>query len=218
MKYENARTAYEAQADNVTVSGVKVTSPISGYVKNRLVSQGEYVTVGQPVATISKNRRLQLRADVSENYFNELKKIRGANFMVSYNNKVYRLEDLHGRLLSFGKAAAESSFYIPITFEFDNIGDFIPGSYVEVYLLTTPQNNVFSIPVTALTEEQGIYFVYLQIAEEEFVKREVGIGESDGKYVRILSGLKEGERVVVKGAYQVKLASSSSVLPEGHSH
>ena len=70
----------------------------------------------------------------------------------------------------------------------------------------------------ALTEEQGIYFVYLQIAEEEFVKREVGIGESDGKNVRILSGLKEGERVVVKGAYQVKLASSSSVLPEGHSH
>lgn len=78
------------------------------------------MTVGQPVATISKNRRLQLRADVSENYFNELKKIRGANFMVSYNNKVYRLEDLHGSLLSFGKAAAESSFYIPITFEFDN--------------------------------------------------------------------------------------------------
>lgn len=33
MKYENARTAYEAQAANVTVSGVKVTSPISGYVK-----------------------------------------------------------------------------------------------------------------------------------------------------------------------------------------
>lgn len=54
MKYENARTAYEAQAANVTVSGVKVTSPISGYVKNRLVSQGEYVTVGQPVATISR--------------------------------------------------------------------------------------------------------------------------------------------------------------------
>lgn len=61
------------------------------------------MTVGQPVATISKNRRLQLRADVSENYFNELKKIRGANFMVSYNNKVYRLEDLHGRLLSLAK-------------------------------------------------------------------------------------------------------------------
>ena len=218
LKYENARTAYEAQATNVTASGVKVTTPISGYIKNRLVNQGEFVSVGQPIATISKNRRLQLRADVSENYFNELGKIRNANFVVSYNNKAYRLADLNGRLLSFGKAADETSFYIPVTFEFDNIGDFIPGSYVEVYLLATPQNNVISIPVSALTEEQGIYFVYLQIGEEEFLKREIAIGESDGKNVRVLSGLSTGDKVVIKGAYQVKLASNSSVLPEGHSH
>lgn len=218
LKYENARTAYEAQATNVTASGVKVTTPISGYIKNRLVNQGEFVSVGQPIATVSKNRRLQLRADVSENYFNELGKIRNANFVVSYNNKAYRLADLNGRLLSFGKAADETSFYIPVTFEFDNIGDFIPGSYVEVYLLATPQNNVISIPVSALTEEQGIYFVYLQIGEEEFLKREIAIGESDGKNVRVLSGLSTDDKVVIKGAYQVKLASNSSVLPEGHSH
>lgn len=218
LKYENARTAYEAQATNVTASGVKVTTPISGYIKNRLVNQGEFVSVGQPIATVSKNRRLQLRADVSENYFNELGKIRNANFVVSYNNKAYRLADLNGRLLSFGKAADETSFYIPVTFEFDNIGDFIPGSYVEVYLLATPQNNVISIPVSALTEEQGIYFVYLQIGEEEFLKREISIGESDGKNVRVLSGLSTGDKVVIKGAYQVKLASNSSVLPKGHSH
>lgn len=218
LKYENARTAYEAQVTNVTASGVKVTTPISGYIKNRLVNQGEFVSVGQPIATVSKNRRLQLRADVSENYFNELGKIRNANFVVSYNNKAYRLADLNGRLLSFGKAADETSFYIPVTFEFDNIGDFIPGSYVEVYLLATPQNNVISIPVSALTEEQGIYFVYLQIGEEEFLKREIAIGESDGKNVRVLSGLSTGDKVVIKGAYQVKLASNSSVLPEGHSH
>ena len=45
MRYENARTVYEAQAANVTVAGVKVTSPISGYVKSRLVGEGEYVSV-----------------------------------------------------------------------------------------------------------------------------------------------------------------------------
>lgn len=99
------------------------------------------MTVGQPVATISRtgdcNCEPMFQKTISMNL-----KIR-ANFMVSYNNKVYRLEDLHGRLLSFGKAAAESSFYIPITFEFDNIGDFIPGSYVEVYLLTTPKITYF---------------------------------------------------------------------------
>lgn len=218
LKYENAKTAYEAQAANVTPSGVKVTTPISGYIKNRLVNQGEFVSVGQPIATVSKNRKLQLRADVAENYFNELRKIRNANFVVSYNNKAYQLSNLNGRLLSFGKVSNQTSFYIPVTFEFDNIGDFIPGSYVEVYLLGTPLNHVISVPVTALTEEQGIYFVYIQTGDEEFIKREIAIGESDGENVRVLSGLTPGDKVVIKGTYQVKLASNSSVLPEGHSH
>ena len=218
MRYENARTVYEAQAANVTVAGVKVTSPISGYVKSRLVGEGEYVSVGQPVAVIAQNKKLQLRADVSENYFNALRKITNANFVMSYNNKVYKLSDLNGRLLSFGKASDKTSFYIPVIFEFDNRGDIIPGSYVEVFLLATPENDVISIPVSALTEEQGLYFVYLQVEEEAFLKREIVVGESDGEKVKVLSGLKEGDKVVIKGAYQVKLAANSSVVPEGHSH
>lgn len=54
--------------------------------------------------------------------------------MVFYNNKVYRLEDFYGCLLFFGKVVVEFFFYILIIFEFDNIGDFIFGFYVEVYL------------------------------------------------------------------------------------
>lgn len=218
MRYENARTVYEAQAADVTVAGVKVTSPFSGYVKSRLVGEGEYVSVGQSVAVIAQNKRLQLRADVSENYFNALRKITNANFVVSYNNKVYKLSDLNGRLLSFGKASDKTSFYIPVIFEFDNRGDIIPGSYVEVFLLATPESDVISIPVSALTEEQGLYFVYLQIGEEEFLKREISVGAGDGEKVKVLSGLKQGDNVVIKGAYQVKLAANLSVVPEGHSH
>ena len=218
MRYENARTVYEAQAANVTVAGVKVTSPISGYVKSRLVGEGEYVSVGQPVAVIAQNKRLQLRADVSENYFNALRKITNANFVVSYNNEVYKLSDLNSRLLSFGKASDKTSFYIPVIFEFDNRGDIIPGSYVEVFLLATPENDVLSIPTSALTEEQGVYFVYIQVGEEEFLKREIVVGASNGEKVRVLSGLKPGDKIVIKGAYQVKLAANSSVVPEGHDH
>ncbi len=218
LRYETAKTAYEAQAANITTSGVRVTSPINGYIKNRLVNQGEYVSVGQPIATVSQNRRLQLRAEVSENYFKVLKSIGSANFQTSYDNEVYKLSDLNGRLLSFGKASGGQSFYIPVTFEFDNIGDIVPGSFVSVYLLSTPQNNVISVPVSAVTEEQGLTFVYLQLDEEGYKKQEVNLGQSNGDRVQVLSGLKPGDKVVTKGVYQVKLAAVSSVMPEGHSH
>ena len=218
LRYETAKTVYQAQAGNMTAAGVSVTAPIAGYIKNRLVAQGEYVSVGQPIATVSQNRRLQLRAEVSENNFKILKSISSANFKPAYDNVVYKLSELNGRLLSFGKASTDQSFYIPVTFEFDNVGDIIPGAYTEVYLLSTLQENVISVPVSAITEEQGLNFVYLQIGAEEYKKQEVNLGQNNGERVQILSGLPRGAKVVTKGVYQVKLAATSSVMPEGHSH
>lgn len=218
LRYETAKAAYSGVANKSNGSGIAVTSPISGFLKSRLVSQGEFVSTGQPIAVISQNKRLQLRAEVSEKYFNDLKSIASANFKLPYSPKLYKLSDLNGRLLSFAKASAQNSFYVPVTFELDNIGDIIPGSFAEVYLLSSARNQVISVPVTALTEEQGLHYVYIEVEKGEFKKQEVKTGEDNGERIEILSGLKENDKVVTQGAYQVKLASTSSVLPEGHSH
>ena len=217
QNYENARISYEALAKNHSAGGQAVTSPISGFVKNILVKEGDYVTIGQPLVSITQNRRLFLRAEVSEKYYPSLRTIGSANFKTPNDNKVYELKELNGRHLSFGKSAGENSFYVPVTFEFDNKGDIIPGSFVEVYLLSSPMENVLSLPRTALTEEQGLFFAYLQLDEEGYKKQEVTLGADNGKSVQVLSGIKAGDRVVTQGAYQVKLASASNAIP-AHSH
>ena len=216
-KYENARLAYEALAKNQTKGGVAVAAPIGGYIKNLLVKEGDYVAVGQPVATVTQNNRLFLRADVSERYYKYLNGISSANFKTPYDNQVYELEALNGKLLSVGKAAGSGSYYVPVTFSFDNKGDIIPGSFVEIFLLSQQQENALVLPVEALTEEQGLYFVYLQNCEESYKKQEVKIGASNGVEVQILDGIHPGDKVVVKGAYHVKLASAGNALP-AHSH
>ena len=216
-KYENARIAYEALVKNQTKSGVAVTAPIGGYIKNLLVKEGDYVAVGQPLAMVTQNNRLFLRADVSERYYKYLNNITSANFRTPYDNHVYELDALNGRLLSYGKAAGSGSYYVPVTFSFDNKGDMIPGSFVEIYLLSKTMEDVIVLPEEALTEEQGLYFVYIQKCEESYKKQEVKLGASNGVEVQILEGLHAGDRVVVKGAYHVKLASASNALP-AHSH
>lgn len=215
--YENARIGYEALSKGHSVGGQSVGSPMNGFVKNILVKEGDYVQMGQALAVITQNQHLQLRAEVSEKYYSALKDIRSANFQTPYNTQVYELNQLNGRLLSYGKASAESSFYIPVTFEFDNKGEVIPGSFVEVYLLSAPTEGVLALPKTALTEEQGIFFIYKQLDEEGYQKQEVTTGADNGRSVQILSGLKAGDRVVTKGAFHVKLASASAAIP-AHSH
>lgn len=215
--YENARISYEAVAKNNSASGQAVTSPIGGYVKNLLVKEGDYVTVGQPLVSVTQNRKLFLHADVSEKYYPSLRTIVSANFCTPYNNKVYTLKELEGRMLSYGKVSGENGYYVPVTFEFDNKGDIIPGSFVEVFLLSSPMENVISLPHSALTEEQGSFFIYLQLDEEGYKKQLVSLGADNGESVQILSGVKAGDRVVTKGAYQVKLASAANAIP-AHSH
>lgn len=217
LNYENAKVAYDAVAGKQTANGVSVVSPMNGYLKNLQVKEGDYVAVGQPLATISQNSRLVLRAEVSEKYYQYLPTVQSANFRTPYDEKVYRLSDLHGRMLSYGKASDTNSFYIPVTFEFDNKGAVIPGSFVEVYLLTSPMQEVLSVPVSALIEEQGIYSVFIRLDEEGYQKREVKLGANNGSEVQILSGLKPGETVVTQGAYQIKLASASNAIP-AHAH
>lgn len=219
QSYENARISYEALAQNHSAGGQNIIAPIGGYVKSILVKEGDYVTIGQPLVSITQNRRLFLRAEVSEKYYPALHTISSANFQTPYNNQVYALKELGGRMLSFGKASGDNSYYVPVTFEFDNKGDVIPGSFVEVYLLSSPMENVISLPRTALTEEQGMHFVYLQLDEEGYKKQEVTLGANDGNRVQILSGVKAGDRVVTQGAYQVRLASASNAIPShGHEH
>ncbi|MCD8184489.1 MAG: efflux RND transporter periplasmic adaptor subunit [Bacteroides sp.] len=215
--YENARISYEAVAKNHSPQGQAVTSPISGYVKSLLVKEGDYVTVGQPLVSVMQNRKLFLRADVSEKYYPYLRTIGSANFCTPYNNKVYALKELDGRLLSYGKASGGNSYYVPVTFEFDNKGDIIPGAFVEIFLLSSPMENVIALPHTALTEEQGSFFVYLQVDEEGYRKQLVTLGADNDESVQILSGVKPDDKVVVKGAYQVKLAGATNAIP-AHSH
>lgn len=215
--YEKARLSYEALSKKQTQKGVAVAAPISGYIKNCLVKEGDYVAVGQPLFTVTQNNRLYLRADVSERYYRYLNEITSANFKTPYDNQVYELDALNGKLLSYGKASGNGSYYVPVTFSFDNRGEVVPGSYVEIYLLSKELPNTMVIPVEALTEEQGLYFVYLQQCEESYKKQEVKIGATNGKEVQIISGIHPGDQVVTRGAYHVKLASASNALP-AHSH
>ncbi len=218
LNYENAKVSYDTFSGNSSAKGVGISSPIGGYVKSNLVSEGQYVEVGQQLMIITQNRKMQLQATVSEKYYGELSNIVSANFKTSYDDNFYRLSDINGKVLSYGKSSSDQDFFLPVNFEFDNVGKVVAGSYAEVYLLAQPRENVISIPLTSLIEEQGLYFIYLKHDDYHYSRKEVKIGADDGEKVEILAGLSVGDNVVSKAAYNVKMASMSSAVPHGHEH
>lgn len=219
LNFENAKTAYNTVAKNYSGKGVTMTSPMQGFVKNILVTEGQFVAAGSPLAVVSGNKRLMLQAQMSQKYFNILAAVTSANFQTVASQTVYDTEALNGKMISYGKSIVVNAPFIPITFEIDNTGSIIPGSTAEVYLKTAPIPDAIVVPVSALIEEQSNFFVYVQTGGETFQKRPVKLGANDGIHVQVTSGIAEGERVVTKGAYHIKLTTASGAIPEhGHEH
>ena len=219
VAFENAKTVFEMLSRNYTKDGQQLKAPMSGYLKHVYVSEGEFVEAGTPLASISKNEKLVLQANVSQQDYGKLPNIKSAHFKSPMSDEMKSTEDLNGRVLSYGKSATDGSPFIPINFEIANRGELVSGSMVEVYLISEKIPNALVIPRSALMEQQGRLYVYVQSSGEGFDRKEVTLGADDGMDVQVLSGLKEGERVVTKGAYQIKLASASGAIPaHGHEH
>ena len=217
LEYESARLA--AQAGQEGKGGASATSPLKGFVKQVLVRQGEYVEAGKVIATVTKSCNLQLRAEVPEKHFALLNHVRSANFKMGYDNVARSLDEMGGHLVAVGKSAEEGSAFIPVTFEFANTGSVVPGSFADIWLIMQERQQVLTIPISALSEAQGVFYAYVQLDEEdEFERRELRLGASDGIRVEVLSGLSEGDVVVTQGVIQVKMAGAAGVIPEAHNH
>lgn len=217
VEYENAKAAYEAINGNGG-NGSQIAAPTDGYISQIMVNNGDFVSTGQPIAMISKNKTLLLRANIEHEDFTHLPEIESANFKLPMDDRLYKLSEMNGKVLAYGKYITHGENYIPVTFEFENKYNLIPGSYANIYILTSIEENAIAIPESALCEEEGLFYVYVALDCEHFLKTEIEIGEHNGDLVKVKKGLNSGDLVVISGVHQLKAASRKSVIPEGHSH
>jgi RND family efflux transporter MFP subunit len=219
-QYENAKVVYNNLSENFNASGQTITSPQVGFIKRVFVKYGDYVEAGQPLVVVSQNKSLILIAEVPSKYAPVLANIKTANIRTINDNLSFSLEQLNGKVLSYGKAANTDNYLMPVVLQVENNGSFVSGSFVEVYLKSFSNNLALVIPTSSLLEEQGTYFVWVQITPELFEKREVFVGGTDGINTEISKGITANERVVTRGSMLIKLAQATGTLDahSGHVH
>ncbi len=218
-EYLKAKKHYDNMLKNYPEGKTLHRATITGSISGILVSNNSYVEAGQAIMTLAQNDKLYLRADVQSKYYPVLKDIKTANVRTN-DGIVYTINDLGGRLLSYGKTTDVNNPLIPVTFEVKNNGNLIPGSFVEVFITAESDKMGVMLPNSAIVEEMGIYCVFVQTCVDSFEKRIITKGVTDGSKTQILKGVKAGERVVSKGAVNVKLAQGSAALDPhaGHVH
>ncbi len=98
-------------------------------------------------------------------------------------------------------------------------GKLLVGQTGTAVLFTGTVQSMTVVPSAAVLMEAGRPYVFVHTSGESFARRFIEIGAHEGDRVGVKSGVKPGERVVTRGAYEVQLASAAKGLPaEGHVH
>lgn len=207
----------EESDDGPTEGGLPIRSPIAGTIVAVDRPPGAWVDEGERLFRVIDMRRLWLEVHVIETHLRELKTPHGIWFELEGFPQI--LHAGRDALISVGEVVDSRTRTVSVLFEIANPERQLRvGMFAQVHVITEKPRMTLTAPVAAILIESGQPVAYVQAGGEAFVRRQLRIGERDGDRVEVLEGLKEGERVVTKGAYTVRLAGSSGDLSSGHHH
>lgn len=201
---------------------MELRAPIAGFLNAVAAGPGEVVAANQLIFTVLNPETVWIEAGIPESGVARLSKARDA--AVEAPGDPGRFTPItgqgRGQLLSLGLEVDAVTRTVPLLFETANPeGMFRVGQDILLHVETARVEESVAVPESALVEEGDQLVAFVQIGGETFEKREVKVGIRDTGFVQVLDGVKEGERVVTKGAYTIRLSSISGVIPaHGHAH
>jgi membrane fusion protein, heavy metal efflux system len=125
------------------------------------------------------------------------------------------------RRLSVGTVVDPRTRTVPVVYEITGRAAALVtfGQFAEAHVPLEELERGVGLPLSAVVDDNGTPVAYVQVGGEEFERRRLTLGPSDGAHVLVRQGVREGEMVVTIGAYQVRLASlSGDDFAGGHAH
>ncbi|MGH7796260.1 MAG: efflux RND transporter periplasmic adaptor subunit [Candidatus Binatia bacterium] len=192
-----------------------LTSPGPGVVIEREMSKGEVIEAGKKVATISDLSTVWVLLNIHEKDLAKVKQ--GAT--VKIHTESYPGEVFAGKVAYIGNVVDPQTRTVPLRVEVPNPRARLkPGMFATAEVVTgTSSTEAIMIPSSAIQKIEGKPSVFVQGKDGSFAKRELDLGREFGNSVEVKAGLKEGEQVVVTGAFTLKSELLKEGL-EGHGH
>jgi membrane fusion protein, heavy metal efflux system len=195
---------------------IVIRAPLAGVVASRSLAPGSRVEAGAELFSVVDPSVVWLEVRVLAGEAGRVSPTGRATFRVPGSDEVWGVR----RTVSIGGVIDSVSRTVPVIYEVPNLdGRLKVGLHAQVAVGTGREAEGVVVPSEAILDEDGRPIAYVQPEGERFEKRELTVGGTSGDRTLVLSGIKDGERVVTGAAYQVRLASLSTSVPaHGHEH
>jgi membrane fusion protein, multidrug efflux system len=211
-QHDDAKTGYEVAKANLDAVArtIDVSTPIAGIVTSVDVSAGDFVGVGQKLATVATVKKLRIKFGVNASSIGFFSK--GAEVTVTSDQIP---QSGQGQVISVAESADPMTRAFQVEASIDNDeGAYRPGMFVKVNIVQERLANVLAIPRSAIItlNDQNIVFT---AANGVASKHEITLGQDlDGRVVA-LTGLKAGDTLVTLGQTYLEDGSKVTVSSGG---
>ncbi|MBI5509126.1 MAG: efflux RND transporter periplasmic adaptor subunit [Deltaproteobacteria bacterium] len=198
----------------------QVRSPIDGTLVSASVASGESVEEGKLLFSVIDLSRVWIEARIFEPDIPKVEGAQSAWFTIEGYENPFVIDQKNGKLVTIGSVIDPQNRTVPVIFEVENPDAKLRiGQFAKVNVATGSPVQGLAVPVPALIEDGGKFVAYVQVEGESFERRPLTISLRSHGWAGVREGLSAGERVVTKGAYEIKLTSASGAIPKhGHVH
>ena len=166
-------------------------SPISGAVRERQVTVGEYRATGTPILTIVRTSPLRLQLSIPERSAAGLRVGQAVRVRVEGDAGVHQ-----GRLARIGAAIDVANRTLPVEAVVDNRDAAIrPGQFATADIVVSADERALMVPADAVVSFAGVQRVLVMDkgkAREQVIK----VGRRDGEAIEVIEGVRSGDVVI----------------------
>ncbi len=203
----------EEQINTIEKSGrvrenFPVYATVSGTVSEKLAAEGDYVKQGQPILKVSNLNTVWADFDA---YESQISKFRTGQEIRVYS-AAYPNKEISAEISFIDPMLDQNTRTVNVRAILNNSdGVLKPGMFVKgkVSGLTASSESGVMVPASAVlwTGERSLVYVKTDPYEPVFEMREVVLGNRNGEFYNVVSGLGSGEEIVVNGAFTVDAAA-----------
>jgi multidrug efflux system membrane fusion protein len=194
---EVAQTRSALNQAKLNLRDAFVKAPIPGIIQTRTVQTGQFIQTGTVLATLVRRDPLLLRFRVPERDAVRIKPGQEARFRVRDDSREFT-----ARIVHVAESADDASRLVDISADINDTADkaLRPGTFAEITVPVASAASAPVVPVSAVRPSERGFIAYV-IEGDKAVERVLTLGmrSPDGR-VEVLSGLKSGESLVVRGA------------------
>jgi RND family efflux transporter MFP subunit len=205
--YNKAKLDHQTKLENfkdleLQLSYTKIKSPVEGYVTERLTEVGDRVNANQHVYTVEDFSPLLVRVYVPTVDIVNLK----TQMQVQVVTDVLKGMIFEGKVKLINPRIDVQSGTVKVTVEvFDHTRKLKPGMFVETRIVVRNKPDALVVPRKSISFEQNQPYVFIfNFQGRQVSKHSIKTGISEGDYIEVVEGLKEGDRIVTIGVEGLK--------------